>query len=206
VIPNKVSRNPGARKVARKGYGTVNILKNLFALAFVLFTLFTAPSAMAQCSNSIQPSCGVYATCFAKYCPCAAGDEYFVAYGKKYCEKFLGIGTFSQNGLKWRDKTLRCLQEAIVPKLDISNNPTCDCKTMRQHAFDSHVKCYLADPSICSLPGGDMLKILNAIGLGSTITDEISRKQFKIVLSKCLVVFSGDVLKALEATVTALSD
>uniref|UniRef100_Q07JF2 Uncharacterized protein n=1 Tax=Rhodopseudomonas palustris (strain BisA53) TaxID=316055 RepID=Q07JF2_RHOP5 len=184
----------------------MKLMKQLLALTFSLFAVLNASSAIAQCSNSIQPSCGVYATCFAKYCPCAAGDEYFVTYGKKYCEKFLGIGTFSESGQKWRNKTLLCLQEAIVPKLDISNKPTCDCKSMRQYAFDSHVKCYLADPSICSLSTGDMLKILNAVGLGSTITDKDSRKQFKLVLSKCLTVFAGDVLKALETTVTALTD
>lgn len=187
--------------------GTGPLMKKFAAMMLLLCgTLFAAPPANAQCSNSIKPSCGVYATCFAKYCPCTGSDEYFLAYGKNYCEKFLGLSTFSQAGVKWRDKTLVCLQEAIVPKLDISNNPTCDCKAMRLHAFESHVKCYLADPSICGIPATDMLKILNAVGLGATITDEDSRKQFKLVLMQCLASFAGDVLKALQTTVTALSD
>ncbi|MGY4629836.1 hypothetical protein [Bradyrhizobium sp. USDA 4486] len=178
-----------------------------FSAILVLLSgmLLTAP-AMAQCANNVNLSCNVYATCFAKYCPCKEQNEYFLAYGKKYCEKFLGLSNFSQTGVKWRDKTLLCLQEAIVPKLDISENPSCDCKAMRAFAFETHVKCYLSDPSICTLPATDMLKILNTVGLGSTITDPDSRTQFKAVLSKCLGSFAGEALKALQTTVTALSD
>ena len=41
-------------------------------MLLVVANLFAVPSASAQCSNSIKPSCGVYATCFAKYCSTAS--------------------------------------------------------------------------------------------------------------------------------------
>src|SRR5436309_1041028 len=109
-------------KARRRAVTVTEVSMKTFAamMLLVVANLFAVPSASAQCSNSIKPSCGVYATCFAKYCPCNGSDEYFLTYGKKYCEKFLGLATFSAEGVKWRDKTLVCLQEAIVPRLDIS--------------------------------------------------------------------------------------
>jgi hypothetical protein len=171
----------------------------------VLGLMYFAPTALAQCANNVVPSCNIYATCFAKYCPCNGDDEYFLSYGKRYCDQFLGLPDFSSEGKKWRDKTLICLQEAIVPKLDISNKPVCDCKIMKQHAFVSHIRCYLADPSICSLPATDKLKILNAVGLGTLINDELSRKQFREVLSSCVNSTFGKALEALRTTLANLS-
>ncbi|TBC12706.1 hypothetical protein [Rhizobium ruizarguesonis] len=167
---------------------------------------FIFSSVQAQCVNNATPSCAVYSTCFSKYCQCAGADEYFIQYGKKYCESFLGRDDFSNAGVKWRDKTLRCLQEAIVPKLDISENPTCNCKEMRAFAFKSHIQCYLADPSICSLPAADMLRIIKTANLVSVVTDEASREQFKSVLSTCLGSYTGEALEAIQATLEALSD
>lgn len=154
-------------------------------LLSAIFLTFGIDYSRAQCQNSATPSCAVYDTCFARYCPCSGSDEYFITYGLKYCKRFLGQSGFSATGKKWRDKTLVCLQEAIVPKLDISTNPSCDCQAMRKFAFASHVQCYLSDPSICSLPASDLANILGIVDVGSVITDQDSRKQFYDVFKKC---------------------
>jgi len=109
----------------------------------------------------MAPSCGEYEACFAKYCPCDGDqDEYFISYGKKYCSAFLNDANLSDQGKRWRDKTLVCLQEKIVPKLDISNHPSCDCSAMKAFAFDVHVACYTQPgASICDLPDSDVARI-----------------------------------------------
>ena len=84
--------------------------------------------AYAQCQSGAHLSCAVYTTCFDKYCPCeATGDGYFIRYGKKYCDRFLASTGWSKKGNKWRNQTLLCLQESIVPKLSITEPPKCDC-------------------------------------------------------------------------------
>lgn len=133
--------------------------------------------AYAQCANSMQPSCGVYESCFAKYCPCdGKPTEYFRSYGAKYCKSFLENKELSANGKKWRDSTLVCLQESIVPHLDISAAPQCNCSSMRQLAFDSHVACYTkAGASICDLPASDV----KAIGTTADVKDLFDAEGWK---------------------------
>ena len=120
--------------------------------AFVVVCSFMPVAGNAQCRNTTTPSCDVYASCFAKYCPCSGQSEYFLSYGKKYCERFLASNKLSEAGKKWRNATLRCLQEKIIPRLDISEHPTCNCSAMRQYALDTHVSCYTEpEASICKL-------------------------------------------------------
>ena len=66
---------------------TISFFNPLFALA----VLFATESA-AQCVNTPTPTCGVYSSCFAKLCNCEKSPfEYFIGYGKKYCEVFLDL-------------------------------------------------------------------------------------------------------------------
>src|ERR1700722_13591804 len=103
----------------------------LTASASISLALSLSP-ALGQCVNSGKLSCNVYASCFERYCPCeGTKDGYFLRYGKKYCDRFIGSDGWSEKGNKWRDATLLCLQEKIVPKLNISETPSCDCKAMK---------------------------------------------------------------------------
>ena len=148
--------------------------------------LLMAASVGAQCQNSAQPSCNVYDSCFAKYCPCQGDpDEYFVTYGKRYCASFLANTAFGPAGKKWRDATLTCLQEKIVPHLDISASPKCDCQKMRTIAFDSHVACYTQpQASICDLPMADIKEIMKTIDKKDLFTAE-GWKQMRSVAAVC---------------------
>lgn len=121
--------------------------------------------AAAQCANAVTPSCAVYDSCFAKYCPCQ-GDpaEYFITYGKKYCTNFLAHAEFSDAGRKWHDRTLVCLQEKVVPHLDISSTPSCNCSAMRAMAFTAHVACYTEQgSSMCDLSTSDLNEVRKSL-------------------------------------------
>lgn len=154
-------------------------------LAFVLL-MAGYGVVQAQCANAIQAQCGVYDSCFSKYCPCPSGpNEYFQSYGAKYCRSFLANTALSDQGKKWRDSTLRCLQEAIVPHLDISSQPKCDCAQMKQRAFDAHVACYTKpDASICELPAVDIVQIGNTIET-KDLFDKLGWKQMHEVSKVC---------------------
>ncbi len=128
---------------------------------FLLSIYFLPSTSHAQCSNSVKLSCGVYTQCFERYCPCSADKNYFTNYGKRYCEKFLGRSDWSAQGAAWRDKTLLCLQESIVPKLDLDHPEKCDCSKMKDFAFQTHISCYSQNTaSICRLPASDWAKII----------------------------------------------
>ena len=141
---------------------------------------------LAQCRSDAMPSCQVYTSCFARYCPCDGdANEYFVSYGKKYCERFLAISNFSDAGKKWRDSTLRCLQGVIVPKLDISESPKCNCVEMKAFAFRSHVECYTKNTSsICELPLSDVNRIRAVIDIADAFSAE-GWRQMRDVANIC---------------------
>lgn len=127
---------------------------------FLLWILWLAwvPTTQAQCVNSIEPSCSVYSSCFEKHCNCAGSDdEYLISFGKNYCEAFLNNHEFSNAGEKWRDSTLRCLQEALVPIIPLETGKACDCASVKTFAYSSHVACYTQpDNSACDLPFSDI--------------------------------------------------
>jgi hypothetical protein len=140
----------------------------------------------AQCVNATTPSCEVYESCFAKYCPCdGEPSEYFRTYGLKYCKAFLANTSLSAQGKAWRDSALVCLQESIVPKLNISVNPTCNCGQMRAIAFDSHVACYTKPgASICSLPSSDVTAIAKTVDI-KDLVDSAGWRQMRDIAAKC---------------------
>lgn len=144
--------------------------------------------AFAQCQSNAELSCAVYNTCFDKYCPCEnTSDGYFLRYGKKYCDRFLASTGWSDQGKKWRDQTLLCLQEKIVPKLSIVEHPTCDCQAMKRFAFQTHVECYTQKgASICGLDLADYKKIYDIIDVRDDLFgDPYGRKQMRDVLTIC---------------------
>jgi hypothetical protein len=149
----------------------------------------------AQCINTASPSCGVYEQCFADRCDCTGSpDEYFISYGKKYCERFLDLPGLSQKGRQWRDSTLRCLQEKIVPELPADgDSKKCNCKEMRSIAFDSHVACYTKPGnSICDLPNEDLKVIFDAVDPLANSMDKKGISQALRVFGICLGKWTGE--------------
>ena len=176
----------------------------LLAPGLLMMSVVAITPAQAQCVNTATPSCQVYEICFAKYCPCQGDDDYFLKYGKKYCEAFLGSANFSDAGKKWRARTLTCLQEKIVPKLDISDNPSCNCGEMKSFAFDAHVSCYTQQgASICDLGADDVLEITRIIELGDALTAD-GLKQSKKVAEICSTKAPDAVRRGLWAAIASL--
>lgn len=181
-----------------------------FAVACLLLPLFSVEPVRAQCASTANLSCGVYETCSEKYCPCEQTEHgYFIRYGKKYCERFLASSGWTEAYDNWRDKTLLCLQERIVPKLDIIEFPVCDCKAMKEHAFKTHVECYTQPgSSICDLPVADYLTIYNIIDNEDILGDEYAKAQFKAVMDICKNDGSTDdqVLKLIDKIIDELTN
>jgi hypothetical protein len=121
-------------------------------------------AALPQCLSSAKPSCAVYSDCFERTCNCeATPDRYFISYGQKYCQRFLGTDRLSAAGNRWREKTLVCLQEKIVPHLP-TNSGKCDCGSLKRLAIASHVECYTQPgASICDLGPEDWKEIYNIV-------------------------------------------
>ncbi|MCX4175642.1 MULTISPECIES: hypothetical protein [Paraburkholderia] len=168
-------------------------------------TVLLGTSVEAQCINQQTPSCGVYKQCFAKYCPCSGDkDEYFESYGLKYCQRFLNNTNLTAEGKRWRDKTLVCLQEAIVPKLDISANPSCNCEEMKGYAFKVHVTCYTQPgSSICALPIADLNEMRKTIDVADAFASE-GWLQMKEVANICVDSAPDDGRRALWIGIRAV--
>lgn len=146
--------------------------------------------SLSQCVNTMTPTCGVYTSCFADRCACDGSPfEYFKSYGAKYCTAFLELPGLSAKGAAWRNATLKCLQEKIVPLLPKDGqSESCNCQQMQLSAFDSHVACYTQpSASICELDVSDWQKILAATDPVKTLQDQKSRKQLLVVARMCLV-------------------
>jgi hypothetical protein len=151
--------------------------------------LLALPS-WGQCVNTMNPTCGVYTSCFAHLCKCDGSPyEYFKSYGARYCAVFLDLPGLSAKGKAWRNSTLKCLQEKIVPLLPKDGQAgACNCKQMQVDAFDSHVACYTQpSASICALDAADWSRILAATDPVKSLMDQRSRKQMLEVARICVV-------------------
>ncbi|MFB6451227.1 hypothetical protein [Bradyrhizobium tunisiense] len=158
----------------------------LFLIVSSPIILPVAQPAMAQCASTPHPSCGVYQTCFEATCKCEKSQyPYFISYGKKYCERFLASTSWTAAGAKWRDKTLLCLQERIVPVLPDSPG-WCDCKSLKATAFQIHVACYTQPgTSVCDLGKSDWWTILKIVDARDLFVDPDGRAQMLAVAKIC---------------------
>jgi hypothetical protein len=152
-------------------------------------------------ANAVEPRSGsmhnsrhivmhVYNTCFDRYCPCTGADNYFISYGRKYCDRFLNETGWSAAGKQWRDKTLLCLQKSIAAKLSLQSPTTCDCREMKEFAFQTHINCYTQNTaSVCKLPIADWRKIVSIVDTADVI-DSYGAKQVLATLKICISDYS----------------
>jgi hypothetical protein len=158
------------------------------------------PVAGSECYSRANLSCEIYSECFEASCPCeGTEDGYFLRYGKQYCERFLAETGWSRRGNRWRNSTLICLQEAIVPRLPIGSGPACNCTQMKELAFSSHVDCYTTPgASICQLGLADWRRI-SAIVDAWDLLDEYGRRQMAAVVGRCLAETPSNVSPEVRA-------
>ena len=164
-----------------------------FYFLVALCVLMQSNHVQAQCIIQGALSCNVYNSCFNRYCPCTDADNYFISYGRKYCDRFLNETGWSAAGRKWRDKTLLCLQESIAAKLSLQSPRTCNCREMKEFAFQTHINCYTQNAaSVCKLPISDWEKIVSIVDTADVI-DSYGAKQVLVTLEICISDYGSEV-------------
>jgi len=192
--PTRLARIQGWMSSALTQWGIALLGLPVAAGAIILLSANSSHALRGLPSGCYQPSevsCDFYRGCLESHQSCGS-EGYAIGYGKKYCERFLALNTpyahtkslLSRQGLNWRNSTLLCLQQELVPILSKEpyEHPCSDIKT---HAYNSHPKCYtLPENSICDLPLSDWRVILSTVDFGDTLSlDGI--KQAKAVLLTC---------------------
>ncbi|ETV98092.1 hypothetical protein H310_08837, partial [Aphanomyces invadans] len=130
----------------------------------------TDPANLPQCQRPVPKSCAFYSQCIEVAHPCGPRG-YAIDFGEKYCVKFNEKKDwFSEDGRRWLDGTMTCLQQKLVPML---RSPNVTCEAIRTFAFNSHPACYTNDNdnnfSVCDLPIGDWMSLVRVIGLQTLI-------------------------------------
>lgn len=88
--------------------------------------------------------------------------EYYDQYGDKYLRKFSKLTSLSKFGLKWRDRTLKNLQDAIEAKR--THDPRAFARLERDHdafkafAYRTHANAYIK-AGLFKLPFHDLAQI-----------------------------------------------
>ena len=124
------------------------------AVRCLIVMLFAAWAGAAQAAPR---ACDIYRA-LERRCGCAAGDNYFGNYGRKYCERFMQSAGWSPAGLRWRDRAAACLRTELTGFLAHARG--CGCADVKAFAFASHARCYTAQPaSACRLPLSDIARI-----------------------------------------------
>jgi hypothetical protein len=151
--------------------------RRILTLAVLLGTL-SGTNVDSQSSRP-QLSCNVYNE-LNRSCDCAGQDNYLLSYGRKYCERFLNATGWSPAGSQWRDRTLTCLQNALVQHLATTSR-TCDCKRIKEFAFETHIRCYTQQAaSVCRLPLSDLSKIYGIIDAADLLDPDGIRQLLNI--------------------------
>lgn len=74
---------------------------------------------------------------------CHGDNNYFLAYGKLYCNRFVTKTqpNLSSEGVRWMNQVLVCLQGALK-RTCVYGGGCRDCASTKAFAFKSHVACY----------------------------------------------------------------
>jgi hypothetical protein len=125
---------------------------------------------------------------FVRRNPGMTPPSYYLEYGQKYCDRFQSLGPkdLTPEGLKWRDKTLKALQDAIETRrmedpvgfAQLERDP----EAFKKFAYDSHPDAYV-DSGLYKLPVQDLIKIGTTPDLKDLLTKDGVR-QVAVALSK----------------------
>jgi hypothetical protein len=144
----------------------------------------SAPAAARKVA-AVRAGCDVYNQ-LERRCHCAGAGNYFLGYGRKYCERSLAETGWSQAGVLWRNRTLVCLQRALSEAIPKNRAQRCDCQAIKSFAFDTHARCYTQLPtSICRLPLSDWLIATRIIDNADLLSEDGTR-QIASVMATCM--------------------
>jgi hypothetical protein len=150
-----------------------------------IFLIFFGANVNAQPINRSQLSCDIYDR-LNQRCNCKDKDNYLVSYGRRYCYRFLTTTDWSPRGSEWRNQTLACLQTALIEHLAKTSTHVCDCKHLKDYAFQTHVRCYTQQAaSVCRLPVSDLVTIYRIID-SVDLLDPYGLRQILGVIRICI--------------------
>ena len=130
---------------------------------------------------------------------------YYMEYGQKYCDRFSSLGPkeLTPEGLEWRDRTLKALQDSIEAKrmedpagfAQLERDP----EAFKKFAYDAHPDAYV-DSGLYELPVQDLVKI----GTTPDIKDLLSKDGVRQVIDALGKMSPGDVAKVAGESVKEL--
>ncbi|MCB0420474.1 MAG: hypothetical protein KDD61_05735 [Bdellovibrionales bacterium] len=159
---------------------------------FTFTTLFFQLTTHGECRNyrPMQTDCTFYRSCLESQYQCGQ-EGYPLGYGEKYCQRFHSLNTpqsfndkrLSTKGVKWRNRTLVCLQDELIREQ--FQKGFLNCENIKNVGFQTHARCYAkADPSICGLPLSDWKAIASIVDIKDYGKPE-SVKQILEVIVAC---------------------
>ena len=139
---------------------------------------------------------------FVRRNPGMKPPDYYLEYGQKYCDRFSSLGPkdLTPQGLEWRDRTLKALQDSIETKrmedpvgfAQLERDP----EAFKKFAYDSHPDAYVQS-GLYDLPAQDMLKI----GTTPDIKDLLTKDGVRQVVVALGKMRPGDVADVAKETV-----
>ncbi|PTL84673.1 hypothetical protein [Vitiosangium sp. GDMCC 1.1324] len=125
---------------------------------------------------------------FVRRNPGMTPPAYYLEYGQKYCDRFSSLGPkdLTPQGLEWRDRTLKALQESIETKrmedpvgfAQLERDP----EAFKKFAYDAHPDAYV-NSGLYKLPAQDLMKIGTTPDLKDLFTKD-GLRQVAVALSK----------------------
>jgi hypothetical protein len=160
----------------------------LTAMLAMLATMLATILAPAQARPAASRACDLYRE-LDRRCGCT-GTNYFRDYGEKYCERFVRSNGWSGAGLRWRARTLSCLQDDLRQFLAhqflVHQGRSCSCAAVKAFAFSSHARCYTQLPaSVCRLPLSDIGRITTLVD-GADLIDPLGSRQTLAITLACM--------------------
>jgi hypothetical protein len=149
------------------------------------------PTLSADSKSFIDPnnrctfySCADKSVVEAGICKKDDPNAYFINYGEKYCKRFSEKTNqkISEKGNVWLNKTLVCLQQAVVGFCD--KNSCSNCEKIRELAYTSHADCYTKS-GLCYLNPYDLFLIGVTPDIKNDVLNKDGLKQVAEVAGLC---------------------
>ena len=133
-------------------------------------------------SKAYQRNCEFY-TCFENNKNCGLSG-YILAYGRKYCYKFINVySSFTDAGKQWIDCTRTCLTSSLHNSFQAASPAGTGCDAIMKVAFLQHADCYYRC-GFCNIWSTNMAAFYKVFDLKDLLLLR-SLAQIKSVAYKC---------------------
>lgn len=148
----------------------------VFLQVLLIFIGFSVEASHLSCDAS-RESCEFY-QCISQAQSCNKKD-YYLSFGKKYCESFKkNQFSFSNEGQEFIKKLRQCLQLNIINDFQYLT-----CSNSKKFSEVHHFDCYLSS-GFCELPLADKFNIFRIV-LPALASDALMRRTSEKIMSSC---------------------